>query len=627
MCARRVASVDLEDCKGGDNSFPAQTSMWLSEIDSPDVALRLACFPTGISSEKNASASTPASPVIVCQDKSDRDEAQELTINRATSGEYFAEDNYDDEVGSAMTEEFNSSVMSVSENGRQPKQEAVPFENWASAKPMDKNLRGLERMESGMSLVSASGGELDGFEDLRRYSLSMEQAGKLSSSHYKGVVPQPNGRWGAQIYEKHQRVWLGTFNREEDAAKAYDRAALKFRGRDAITNFSPVRDGDPEVRFMREHNKEEIVDMLRKHTYDEEFGHHSKKIMTTAARLAAMNSAGSSGAPGGSSLRNNIVCPGNQAAVDGNANAVSFMRGLAREHLFDKAVTPSDVGKLNRLVIPKQHAEKYFPLDANYREKGLVLNFEDKGGRVWRFRYSYWSSSQSYVLTKGWSRFVKDKKLEAGDIVSFHRGSTKLHQLYISWRRRPSCHPWLASGSQSYHSKGGIVYPVNGLPSLNPFNSGTQAAVVYNSQWMPIFCPVTQFNSNSNSVLSKVGQLDTLWPDRPGVPPFCFSAPAIKQIERRSFPDINPDRLPTMDLYQNVQKSLSSGNGSTGIKPLHPFINATLFSAGEKTPGHEAPSRLDPTTKKVVRLFGVNLAERQRLLPPHHVAELNIFPS
>ena len=32
-----------------------------------------------------------------------------------------------------------------------------------------------------------------------------------SSSRYKGVVPQPNGRWGAQIYERHARVWLGTF--------------------------------------------------------------------------------------------------------------------------------------------------------------------------------------------------------------------------------------------------------------------------------------------------------------------------------------------------------------------------------------------------------------------------------
>ncbi|EEF43481.1 B3 domain-containing transcription factor NGA1 isoform X2 [Ricinus communis] len=112
---------------------------------------------------------------------------------------------------------------------------------------------------------------------------------------------------------------------------------------------------------------------------------------------------------------------------------------IQKEHMFDKVVTPSDVGKLNRLVIPKQHAEKYFPLDSSTNDKGLLLNFEDKTGKAWRFRYSYWNSSQSYVMTKGWSRFVKDKKLDAGDIVSFQRGvgEAAKDRLYIDWRRRP----------------------------------------------------------------------------------------------------------------------------------------------------------------------------------------------
>ncbi|XP_073132965.1 B3 domain-containing protein Os03g0120900 [Henckelia pumila] len=112
---------------------------------------------------------------------------------------------------------------------------------------------------------------------------------------------------------------------------------------------------------------------------------------------------------------------------------------MEREHMFDKVVTPSDVGKLNRLVIPKQHAEKYFPLDSSTNEKGLLLNFEDRNGKPWRFRYSYWNSSQSYVMTKGWSRFVKEKKLDAGDIVSFQRGMGELgkDRLFIDWRRRP----------------------------------------------------------------------------------------------------------------------------------------------------------------------------------------------
>ncbi|KAL1206272.1 B3 domain-containing transcription factor NGA2 [Cardamine amara subsp. amara] len=132
---------------------------------------------------------------------------------------------------------------------------------------------------------------------------------------------------------------------------------------------------------------------------------------------------------------------------------------MEREHMFDKVVTPSDVGKLNRLVIPKQHAERYFPLDnssAN-NNKGLLLNFEDRSGNSWRFRYSYWNSSQSYVMTKGWSRFVKDKKLDAGDIVSFQRDSSNKGKLFIDWRRRPKIPDH--HHHQSSHQFAGAMFP------------------------------------------------------------------------------------------------------------------------------------------------------------------------
>ncbi|XP_074559005.1 B3 domain-containing protein Os03g0120900-like [Curcuma longa] len=131
------------------------------------------------------------------------------------------------------------------------------------------------------------------------------------------------------------------------------------------------------------------------------------------------------------------------AGVAGRAeqeNANSFFLEN-KEHMFDKVVTPSDVGKLNRLVIPKQHAEKYFPLNPASNEKGMLLSFEDRTGKSWRFRYSYWNSSQSYVMTKGWSRFVKEKRLDAGDVVSFGRGvgddPGDRGNLYIDWRSRP----------------------------------------------------------------------------------------------------------------------------------------------------------------------------------------------
>ncbi|KAG5395524.1 hypothetical protein IGI04_017338 [Brassica rapa subsp. trilocularis] len=147
------------------------------------------------------------------------------------------------------------------------------------------------------------------------------------------------------------------------------------------------------------------------------------------------------------------------------------MEEVEREHMFDKVVTPSDVGKLNRLVIPKQYAERYFPLDSSTNEKGLLLNFEDLAGKSWRFRYSYWNSSQSYVMTKGWSRFVKDKKLDAGDIVSFQRcvgDSGRDSRLFIDWRRRPKVpdHP-----TSIAHFAAGSMFPrFYSFPTATSYN-------------------------------------------------------------------------------------------------------------------------------------------------------------
>uniref|UniRef100_A0A0E0LJ93 TF-B3 domain-containing protein n=1 Tax=Oryza punctata TaxID=4537 RepID=A0A0E0LJ93_ORYPU len=111
---------------------------------------------------------------------------------------------------------------------------------------------------------------------------------------------------------------------------------------------------------------------------------------------------------------------------------------IEKEHMFDKVVTPSDVGKLNRLVIPRKHAECYFPRDVASDERGVVLSFEDRAGKPWRFRYSYWNGSRSYVMTKGWSRFVRENRLNAGDTVSFYRGASEVtrDRLFIHSKRQ-----------------------------------------------------------------------------------------------------------------------------------------------------------------------------------------------
>uniref|UniRef100_A0A0E0LMJ1 AP2/ERF domain-containing protein n=1 Tax=Oryza punctata TaxID=4537 RepID=A0A0E0LMJ1_ORYPU len=137
--------------------------------------------------------------------------------------------------------------------------------------------------------------------------------GSTSHSKFVGVRQRPSGRWVAEIKDTTQkiRMWLGTFETADAAARAYDEAARLLRGAEARTNFAPRISPDcplaVRIRGLLHHKKLKKARSAAAATASSS-GAASKKRSTAAAvatptitTTSNSNSDGADSACGGSS--------------------------------------------------------------------------------------------------------------------------------------------------------------------------------------------------------------------------------------------------------------------------------------------------------------------------------------
>ncbi|XVE65151.1 hypothetical protein DITRI_Ditri07aG0158200 [Diplodiscus trichospermus] len=218
---------------------------------------------------------------------------------------------------------------------------------------------------------------------------------KMSSSRFKGVIPLENHKWGARISFKYRAHWLGTYQTEEEAAIAYDRAALKLQKSDIPLNFPCKVYTAQEKLFQSWYTNQEILNMIKDKTYSYNFTGFLARRQSLARRR---NISG------------------------GLVNA----KGISCQLLFHKKLTQTDVTRIKGFHIPKQYALQYLPplgnsSDGTQMGRGSIdLTFYDRYNRSWNFLYSYRVSTRTFLFTRGWRHFVTVNKLNPGDTVIFY---------------------------------------------------------------------------------------------------------------------------------------------------------------------------------------------------------------
>ena len=95
-----------------------------------------------------------------------------------------------------------------------------------------------------------------------KHNLDKEPKGrkkqKVSSTGFRGVRVKASGRYKAQISINSKNTYLGTFDTDTEAARAYDKAVLKHKLPTDKLNFPPQQQTTNEIQIKEEPKDDQI---------------------------------------------------------------------------------------------------------------------------------------------------------------------------------------------------------------------------------------------------------------------------------------------------------------------------------------------------------------------------------
>lgn len=142
----------------------------------------------------------------------------------------------------------------------------------------DENLPPSREKKSTSKEKSSTGSEERPKKRKKKVKSSSEATSKSQGSKYRGVC-RNRDKWQAVIWVQGKRKYLGTFKDEELAAKAYDAAAIEYRGARASLNFPTPGSENSRAAVRNKTGERKIRKTKRKRKNSE--GNRTKDSNTT----------------------------------------------------------------------------------------------------------------------------------------------------------------------------------------------------------------------------------------------------------------------------------------------------------------------------------------------------------